>query len=534
MSQTNKSANEYKVAKLGDLPQGTMTEVEVGETTLLLSHVDGEVYAVSGHCSHYGAPLAKGALSGRQVICPWHHACFDVTTGDHLEPPGLNALTRFAVRVEGDDVYVTVPADAAPERAPETVRRGDDGRTFVVLGGGVAGQHALETLRAEGFAGRLVLVTRERVWPYDRTALSKATEVDRIHDERRFFLRDEAFYASNDIERRDGEVTEVDAAAKTLHFAAGEPLAYDALLVATGGKPRRLELPGVELNGIYTLRSLRDAERIVAAAESAARAVLVGSSFIALELAALLQDRGVAVAVVARERVPFAKLLGERIGARVKRHHEQLGTQFYLGYEPSAFEEDEQVGDGQVARVVLDDGRVLEADFVVLGVGVEPVTDIVSGVDKAEDGGIIVDASLRAADGLYAAGDVATFPLSRGEQGERVRIEHWRVAAQHGRVAARTMLGQAASYDGVPYFWTAQPDLKLHYLGHAESFDDILYTGDVDDGGFIAYYLKDGAVRAAACAKWDAEVAALEHLMLQDRLPSSDDLRRGVDLLELL
>ena len=516
----------YKVANLSDFPPNTMREVKAGEDTLLLSHVDGEVYAVSGHCSHYGAPLAEGALSGRQVICPWHHACFDVTTGDHLEPPGLNALTRFVVRVEGDDVYVTIPEDAEPERLPEPAHRGDDGRTFVVLGGGVAGQHALETLRSEGFAGRIVLVTKEAVWPYDRTALSKATEIGRVHDERRFFLRDEDFYTAQDVERRDGEVTEVDAAAKTLRFASGETLPYDALLVATGGRPRRLELPGSDLAGIYTLRSLRDAEHILAAAASAGRAVLVGSSFIALELAALLQDRGVAVSVVARERVPFAKLLGERVGTRVKRHHERLGTQFYLEREPSAFE-----GEGRVAQVVLDDGTTLHADFVVLGVGVEPVTDMVSGVDKAEDGGILVDARLRAADGLYAAGDVATFPLPHGE---RARIEHWRVAAQHGRVAARNMLGRANHYDGVPYFWTAQPDLKLHYLGHAEAFDDILYTGDVDDGGFIAYYLKDGAVRAAACAKWDAPMAALEHLMLQNRVPGPDELRRGVDLLELL
>ncbi len=520
--------NDYKVANLSDFPPNTMREVTAGETTLLLSHVDGEVYAISGHCSHYGAPLAQGALSGRQVICPWHHACFDVTTGDHLEPPGLNALTRFAVRIDGDDVFVSVPAEAEPERLPEPAHRGDE-RTFVVLGGGVAGQHAVETLRAEGFAGRIVLVTKEAVWPYDRTALSKATEIGRVHDERRFFLRDEDFYTEQDVERRDGEVTKVDAEAKTLRFASGETLPYDALLVATGGRPRRLELPGSDLAGIYTLRSLRDAEHILAAAASYGRAVLVGSSFIALELAALLQDRGVAVSVVARERVPFAKLLGERVGARVKRHHERLGTQFYLEHEPSAFE-----GEGRVARVVLDDGTTLHADFVVLGVGVEPVTDIVSGVDKAEDGGILVDAGLRAADGLYAAGDVATFPLPRNEYGECARIEHWRVAAQHGRLAARNMLGRAEAYDGVPYFWTAQPDLKLHYLGHAEAFDDILYTGDVDDGGFIAYYLKDGAVRAAVCAKWDAPMAALEHLMLQDRVPGPDDLRRGVNLLELL
>ena len=517
-------ANEHKVGSVSDLSPGQMKNVEVGETSLLISNVEGEVYAVSGKCTHYGAPLSDGALSGTQVICPWHHACFDVTTGDHLEPPGLNALQHFEVRVEGDDIFVTLPDEVESERKPKATGKSNDERVFVILGGGIAGGSAAEMLRDEGFDGRLVLVSKETYSPYDRTKLSK--QIGAAEDVGALELRDEAFYNERDIERLTAEATSVDVAKKTVTFKDAESLSYDKLLVATGSTPRALNTPGADLDNVFQLRSLDDAQRILAAAKSGDKAVLVGSSFIALELANALQEQDVSVSVVAPESVPFENILGERVGKKIQQNHEAQKVEFHLGQKVETFE-----GNGKVTRAVLENGTKLDADFVIVGIGVTPVTDFLSGMDKAEDGGVKVDAGLKAAEDVFAVGDIAQFPLKL--TGERVRIEHWRLAAQHGRTAARNMLGQNVSYDGVPYFWSAQPDLKLRYVGHAEGFDDVIYDGDVEAGEFIAYYVKEGAVHAAAGVGKDKEMAALEHLMRQGKTPKPDEVGRG-SLLELL
>ena len=516
---------EHKVANKSELTEGEMKGVEVDDLKLLLTLINGEVHAVSGSCTHYGAPLADGALSGTQVICPWHHACFDVTTGDHLEPPGLNALKKFEVRLDGDDVYVTLPNETDGEREPRATSQHDDERTFVVVGGGDAGQSAAETLRDEGFTGRLVMISKEDTAPYDRTKLSK--ELESTEKPADLELRPDSFYEKRTIERLVKEVTKVDVNGKTVTFEGGETLSFDALVIATGGTPKKLDIAGADLNGVHTLRSLEDAKHIYSSAHKGSKAVLIGSSFIALELANALQALDVEVAVVARESVPFAGILGERLGKHIQSKHEAQNVTFYLESEPESFE-----GDEKVARVVLADGTALEADFVVVGIGVSPVTDIAEGVEKADDGGIKVDATLKAADAVYAAGDVAEFPLAA--TGEPVRIEHWRLAAQHGRTAARNMLGQNAAFEGVPYFWTAQPDLKLRYVGHVEEFDDIVYDGEVESGEFLAYYLKDGKVRAAAGSNRDKDMAALEHLMRRGDTPTPDDLKEGVKVLERL
>ena len=517
-------ASEHKVGSVSDLSPGQMKNVEVGETSLLLSNVEGEIHAVSGKCTHYGAPLADGALSGTQVICPWHHACFDVTTGDHLEPPGLNALQKFEVRTEGDDIFVTLPDEVEPQRKPTATGKSDDEPVFVILGGGIAGESAAEVLRDEGFGGRLVLISKEPHAPYDRTKLSK--EIGAAEDAGALELRDEAFYKERDIERLTAEATSVDVAGKTVTFKDADALSYDKLLVATGSTPRVLDTPGAGLDNVFQLRSLNDAQHILAAAKAGDKAVLVGSSFIALELANALQEQEVSVSVVAPESVPFEKVLGERVGKKIQQNHEAQGVEFHLEQKVKTFE-----GNGKVARAVLESGTELDADFVIIGIGVTPVTEFLSGVDKADDGGIKVDNTLEAAEDVWAVGDIAQFPLKL--TGDRVRIEHWRLAAQHGRTAARNMLGQNVTYDGVPYFWSAQPDLKLRYVGHAEKFDDVVYEGDVEAGEFIAYYVKDGAVHAAAGVGKDKELAALEHLMMQGKTPEPDEIGE-VELLERL
>ena len=514
---------EYKVARLSDLANNSMLSVEVANTTLLLSRIDGAVYAVSGKCTHYGAPLADGALSDGQVICPWHHACFDVRTGAHVDPPGLNALTRYDVRIDASDIYVRVPDndDERPPTAPETITNSP---IFVILGGGIAGENAAETLRAEGFNGRIIMLSKEPLRPYNRTDLSK--QLESANDLEALQLRDARFFESHHIEFLTKEVTHVDARQKQIEFADGDSLTFDKLLIATGSQPRQLNIDGHALKNIYQLRTPADAKHILNAAKKGSNAVLIGSSFITLELAAALQEHAVSVRIVAPESVPFETILGERVGKKIQRNHEQQGTRFHLGHKPEAFK-----GNTHVTHVVLDDGTTLECDFVVVGVGVTPVTAFVSGVSKTDDGGIIVDDTLQATTDVYAAGDIAAFPLA--PSGERVRIEHWRVAAQHGRSAARNMLGQHAPYTGVPYFWSAQPELKLRYVGHAETFDDIHYHGNVEEGSFIAYYTKNNQIKAAAGVNHDKHLAAIEHLMKQNKLPDANNLNTAT-LLELL
>jgi NADPH-dependent 2,4-dienoyl-CoA reductase/sulfur reductase-like enzyme/nitrite reductase/ring-hydroxylating ferredoxin subunit len=532
---------EARVAFTHDLADGEMKTVTVGDTEVLLSRVDGAFHACGAHCTHYGAPLADGALHGRMVTCPWHHAQFDVTDGALLDAPALDGLARYRVRIDGEHVFVRVPDDAeeTPEGAayresggetPDMADRDFDEhpQTFVIVGGGAAGEMAAETLREAGFEGRVVMITKEDAAPYDRTQLSKGYLGGAAGDDA-LPLRDDAFYERHGVEILRGlTVTKLDAESKTIHFADAEPLKYDRVLVATGGTPRTLDVPGADLDGIYLLRQWHDAERIVAQAEDAASAVVVGSSFIGMEAAAQLTGRGLDVTVVSTDETPFEAVLGAKVGGVLQRVHEEHGVTFHLGAGVERIE----ARDGRLA-VTTEGGATAEGDFVLVGIGVTPVTDFLSGVTKDDgDGGVIVDDHLTAGDGVFAAGDIAHFP--EPHSGQRVRIEHWRVAQQHGRVAARNMAGASEPYRGVPFFWSGQFGVNLRYVGHAESWDEVHIDGSLDDKQFIAYYLKGGDVRAAAGIGRDREVAALHALMLATQTPSADEVKSGIDLLARL
>ncbi|MEP0546186.1 MAG: FAD-dependent oxidoreductase [Rhodothermales bacterium] len=531
---------EARVASVHDLADGEMMTVTVGDTDVLLSCVDGTFYACGAHCTHYGAPLADGVLHGTTVTCPWHHAQFDVTDGALRDFPALDALRRYRARVEGEDVFVFVPDDAeeTPKgasyresggRPPDMADRDVDAQpqTFVIVGGGAAGEVAAETLREAGFAGRVVVVTQEDAAPYDRTALSKGYLGGKSGDDA-LPLRDADFYERHGIELLRGHtVTKLDADAKTIHFEDAEPLKYDRVLVATGGTPRRLDVPGGDLDGVVTLRLWSDAERVVGQAEGAERVVVVGSSFIGMEAAANLTGRGLDVTVVSRDAVPFEAVLGDEVGGFFQRLHEANGVTFRLGTDVEHIER----GDNGLT-VTLTDGDPVHADFVLVGIGVTPVTDFVHGVTKEDGGGLVVDAHLAAGDDVFAAGDIAHFPDPR--TGERVRIEHWRLAQQHGRVAAQNMAGQSTRYDGVPFFWSGQFGASLRYVGHAEGWDEVFIDGSIDEKRFIAYYLRGDDVLAAAGVGRDRAMAALHALMLSGKTPTASEVKKDVDLLARL
>jgi NADPH-dependent 2,4-dienoyl-CoA reductase/sulfur reductase-like enzyme/nitrite reductase/ring-hydroxylating ferredoxin subunit len=551
---------------VSELRDGEMREVTVGTTPVLLVRLDGEYHALGARCSHHHAPLVEGALNGVRLVCPWHHACFDVRTGARQEPPALDSLPRYAVELDGDDVVVTVtePAEAQVPTAHAT-----DARTFVILGGGAAGQQAAEELRRLGFAGRLIMVTAEDALPYDRPHLSKeylreaAPLIDAPHatpgnghphddddhgrddkaeDDQHgeenaadghghdLSLRDATFYADRRIEVwRGRRATRLLTTRRIVGFAEGADLAYDALLVATGGVPRRLDVPGAELANVFTLRSQADADLIAAAARRGARAIVVGASFIGMEVAASLRERGLDITVAAPGTVPFERALGRRIGRLFQGLHEEHGVAFRMGTRVARIE-----GGHSVEGVTLDGGDRLAADLVVVGVGVAPATSFIEDLPLADDGGVPVDARLQAADGLFAAGDIAEYPDARS--GVPVRIEHWRVAQQHGRLAARSMLGEADSTPRVPFFWTEQYDIRLGYVGHhAGGRDAEVFWGAPEDRRFLAFYGDRGSVTAVAGMARDTELAAAEELLRLGRMPPLDVLRsETVDLAALL
>ncbi|MBI4965952.1 MAG: FAD-dependent oxidoreductase [Desulfomonile tiedjei] len=524
------SARRVAIAKTNDVREGEMKSFDVGEDKILISKIDGEFYAIGAVCPHYGADLADGVLSGERVVCPWHHAAYNAKTGDLEEPPSLDAVPRYDLEIEGDDLVLLLPEEMVQSRKPDMVK-GDpqgDNRTFVIIGAGSAGNAAAQTLREDGFKGRVVMITRENRLPYDRPQLSKEY-LEGKSDEDALPLRSKGFYAKYDIEvMLETEVTAVDLANKTLFLAPGDKLQYDSLLLAPGAVPRRLDVPGADLINVFTLRSFEDSTAIVQAAEHASKAVIIGGGFIGIETAYSLSQRNLSVTVVTGESVPFEGIFGKEIGQMFQKMHEENRVEFKLNSRVAKIE-----GDKTVEAVVLEGGERIQADLVVVGIGVKPATEFLRGIDLLSDGSLKVDEYFRAGADVYAAGDVATFP--EHYSGRELRIEHWRTAQQQGRIAAHNMAGKKVPYRSIPFFWTTQGDLYFRYVGHATQWDDIIVHGDVSSRVFIAFYVSNNRVVAAAGNNHEKEMAAIEELMRLGKMPSAEELRNhSVDLVALL
>lgn len=503
-----------KVAELSDLAADRGKRIEIGGEKILLVRDGDAVRAYAADCPHAGGPLEEGAVCDGRIVCPWHKGTFRLSDGALLEPPALLPLARYPVRVDENGDVLVSPERIAPEPVPPVA----DERSMVIVGAGAAGAAAAAALREFGFRGRVVLVGREPGPPYDRTALSKFVPSGEMPPDEVPPLLPPEFFGEHRIERIEAEAVHLDAAGKRVHLGDGRTLTYDAALLAPGGAPKRLGIPGAELAGVLLLRDRADAAAILAAAPDGARAVVLGASFIGLEAASALRKRGVDVTVVSPEPVPFGKQFGPRLGAVFKDLHEANGVRFRLGAQAARVE-----GTGRVEAVVLEDGSRLAAELLVAGIGVRPATGFVEGVALAEDGGVPVDAGMRAADGLYAAGDVALFPLPGG--GERTRIEHWRVAQQHARIAARNMLGGSERYEGVPFFWTYHFGKRFDYLGHATEWDDVVVEGDTGEHVFVALLVKDGQVVGALGCQRERATAILIERMRTPPLSADEALR---------
>jgi NADPH-dependent 2,4-dienoyl-CoA reductase/sulfur reductase-like enzyme/nitrite reductase/ring-hydroxylating ferredoxin subunit len=495
-----------------DLGAGVPAE-RVGSDTPLLGHAggeavmlvraDGKLFATAATCTHYGGPLAEGIVVGTTVRCPWHHACFDLQTG-LARGPALNPIACYDVVTEAGLVRVR---KKRPEyRAPAVTGPS----SVVIAGGGAAGAACAETLRREGYAGPVTLVADEPPGPVDRPNLSKDYLAGSAPEEW-IPLRDAQFYQERGVDFvLGGGVRRIDRAQHRVELADGRSLPYGVLLLATGCAPRRLTIPGADRAHVLVLRTLADSRAIIARATAGARAVVVGASFIGLEVAASLRKRGVGVDVVSPEAVPLGRVVGDEIGSHVRALHEQQGVSFHLGRTPVQIED---------ARVVLDDGSALQADFVVLGVGVVPRTALAEQAGLRVERGVVVDEHLRTSDpDIYAAGDIAAYPDARS--GERVRIEHWAVAERQGQAVARAMLGRGGPYRDVPFFWSAHYDVTLGYVGHAQRWDRVRVRGNLAEGKLVCGYEQDGKVLAVVTIGED-------HVSLQAEaaMESNDDAK---------
>ncbi|GAB3706584.1 FAD-dependent oxidoreductase [Spirosoma flavus] len=517
---------ESPVCRVDEMADGELKLVRVGDTDVLLARANGQFYALYPKCSHYQGPLVKGVLHGNRLICPWHNACFDIRDGHRLESPALSGLPTHEVRIENEQVVVRLTTTKESLENPMVSPEDANLDTFVIIGGGGAGAFAAEALREGGFTGKIIVLTESGEAPYDRPNCSKDYLQGKAPDEW-MPLRTDEFYADYGIEIRTGQhVTSLDPAAKRIELASGDTLTYTKALICSGGKPNVLPVPGADLEGVYPLRTLHDSQKIRELGKQGKRVVIIGSSFIGLEGAMSLRKLGSEVDVVGLEKVPFEKILGEKIGRVMQGWHEKEGIRFHLGRKVDRLE-----GEGTVNAVVLDHGEKLPADFVLVGLGVKPRTDFLKDIPLEKDGGVKTDEFLQIAEGLYAAGDIAHYPTDDGSQ----RIEHWKVAGLQGYVAGMNMAGNEEPYRSVPFFWTNQQGQRINYVGHATKIDDIIYDGEPEkDDNFLALYVQDNQIKAAAGLKRDQEIIAIRELMQEGRMPSVEEVRKGVDWLKKL
>jgi NADPH-dependent 2,4-dienoyl-CoA reductase/sulfur reductase-like enzyme/nitrite reductase/ring-hydroxylating ferredoxin subunit len=479
--------------RLAQLADGALLLGHVGGDPVLLARRGEEVFAVAATCTHYGGPLAKGLLVDDTVRCPRHHACFSLRSGEAMRPPALDPIACWRVEYQDGIVYVREKREPAPSPTPLPAEGGP--KSIVIIGGGGAGNCAAETLRHEGYTGGITILSVDSSEPYDRPNLSKDYLAGKAAEEW-IPLRSPEFYREHGIELRlDTRVTAIDPVSREVRLADQHQHPYDALLIATGAEPVRLDVPGGSLAHVHYLRSLADSRAIIASAKAGQRAVVIGASFIGLEVAASLRARDLDVHVVAPDAIPMQRVMGQEIGHLVRKIHEEHGVHFHLGTTAKSIDE---------TGVSLKTGERLAADLVVVGIGVRPSLELAEKAGLAIDRGVVVNEYLETSvPGIFAAGDIARWPDPH--TGERIRVEHWVVAERQGQTAARNMLGRGERFDAVPFFWSVHYDVPILYVGHAENWDKVEIDGKVDAKDCRVTYRRDNRVLAVATIGRDAE-----------------------------
>jgi NADPH-dependent 2,4-dienoyl-CoA reductase/sulfur reductase-like enzyme/nitrite reductase/ring-hydroxylating ferredoxin subunit len=440
-----------------------MVAGRVGDDEVVLARAGDEYFAFGARCTHYRGRLARGLIVGDTVRCPLHHACFSLRTGDALRAPAFDPIARWRVEVAGDTVFVReklagAPGVAPPSAAPESI---------LIIGGGAAGSAAADMVRREGFEGPVTIVSADADPPVDRPNLSKDYLAGEAQEDwLPIWSKDQ--YGERGIDLVLGRrATTLDLNARTVALDDGSTRSYGALLIATGADPVHLPIPGRAGVPVFYLRTWADSRAIVAKAASAKRALVIGASFIGLEVSASLRKRGIEVDVVAPDTLPLERVMGADIGRFVQATHESHGVRFHLGQTAASI-------DGRT--VTLSGGRALDADFVVVGVGVRPAIGLAEAAGLAIDKGIVVNEYLETSvPNVFAAGDNARWPDPH--TGQNIRVEHWVVAQRQGQTAARNMLGRRERFDAVPFFWSRHFDVSILYVGHAEKWDAAVLDG---------------------------------------------------------
>ncbi|XP_026276794.1 apoptosis-inducing factor 3 isoform X3 [Frankliniella occidentalis] len=514
---------EDYVCNESDLQENEMKAFDMPDDSgkVLVIKQKGKITAIGSKCTHYGAPLIKGVLGDGHVRCPWHGACFNVTTGDIEDFPGLDSLPCFDVSVEDGRVKVKAHKDAL--KSSKIVKAmtspcGKDSRTFVVIGGGAAGACAVETLRQEGFSGKIIMITSELALPYDRIKLSKMLDANIA----KLQLREESFYKDHGIEVHTGKiVSSVNTTDKKVCLDDGSEISYSRLLVASGSRANTANQPGSELGNIFSLRTIADANSIFKVLNKESDVVIVGASFIGMEAAAYCVGKVKSVTVVGRGSVPFEPILGQEVGARIKQLFDEKGVKFCLGLDVSSFE-----GEDSVSRVKLSDGQVLPANVVILGIGAQPSTSFLldSGIEM-QRGAIVVNKFMESSiSDVFVAGDAAYAPVFAAND-RAASIGHWQLAHYHGRIAALNMVGKQTELKSVPFFWTMLFGTSVRYSGYGAGFDDIIITGDLAALSFIAHYCVGNEVVAVATVGSDPAAAKFAELLGLKKSLSKDDVK---------
>jgi NADPH-dependent 2,4-dienoyl-CoA reductase/sulfur reductase-like enzyme/nitrite reductase/ring-hydroxylating ferredoxin subunit len=492
---------------------------DLAENEPFLGHFDGEavllvrqgamVRVIGAKCTHYGGPLAEGLVEGDTIRCPWHHARFSLISGEAQGAPALDPVPCFAVAQHNGRVIVSRKAEVdfhVPfPRNPSSV---------VIVGAGAAGAACADMLRTKGYSGRLTLIGHEEPGPVDRPNLSKDFLAGTASEEW-IPLRTREYYESIHVDLvTDDPATEISPGAHEVTLASGRKARYGALLVATGAEPRTLQIPGADLPHVQRLRSFADCKGIIDAALRVKTCAVIGSSFIALEVAASLRHRGLEVTVVGPDSVPLARILGPKLGQFVQNLHEQHGVRFCLGAKPQLIRED---------RIETSNGQSIKADLIVLGVGVTPRTELAERAGLSVDNGIVVtETLLTSAPDIYAAGDVARYPDPI--TGEKIRIEHWVVAERQGQAVARSMMGIGGPFRDVPFFWSQHYDVAISYVGHAPSWETCNIHGDPANLNVCAIYRRNGKTVAIATIGRDRVSLAAEAALERGDIPALESI----------
>ena len=488
---------------ISQLPDGGKLLGRVADEDVVLARAGDDLFAVGAHCTHYHGPLVDGLVVGDTVRCPWHHACFSLRSGEPLRAPALDPIACWRVERQGEMAFVREKlSEPRPSPAVSTQARYTPS-SVVIVGGGGAGLAAADMLRREGYAGPVTMISADDSPPCDRPNLSKDYLAGNAQDDW-IPLRPPEYYVERRIELLlASRVSSVDVDAKNVVLEGGSRRTFDALLIATGADPVRLPIPGADDAHVHYLRSFTDSRALVHKARGARHVVVVGASFIGLEVSASLRGRGIDVDVVATGSVPLERIMGPVVGRFIQTLHEAQGVVFHLGQTVTRV-------DGRA--VTLSGGTTLDADFVVMGVGVRPAIALAEKAGLAMDRGIAVNEQLEtSASGIFAAGDVARWPDPHS--GERIRVEHWVLAERQGQVAARNMLGYRERFDAVPFFWSQHYDTTINYVGHAEHWDAVQIDGTLESRDCSVTYKRGNRRLAVATIARDGESLQAELAM---------------------